>query len=108
MQTFLDLLPGNTLTRLIFFPAVACLPLLFFPKGSARGVKVYDEFVEGAKEAFPVILKIIPFLVTMLVAIAMPAEGPSFGVAPSGTWTWMSRFSNKVGLMPKVAERLRT
>lgn len=23
-------------------------------------------------------------------AIAIPALGPSFGVAPSGTWTWMS------------------
>ncbi len=30
---FLDLLLGNTLTRLVFFPAVACLPLLFFRKG---------------------------------------------------------------------------
>jgi hypothetical protein len=28
---------------------------------------------------------------TMAVAIAMPAEGPSFGVAPAGMWTWMSR-----------------
>lgn len=37
----------------------------------ARGLKVYDEFVEGAKEGFGVILKIIPFLVTMLVAIGM-------------------------------------
>jgi spore maturation protein SpmA len=37
----------------------------------ARGLKVYDEFVEGAKEGFSVILKIIPFLVTMLVAIGM-------------------------------------
>ncbi len=45
---------------------------------------------------------------TRLVAIATPADGPSFGVAPSGTWTWMSRFSNKVGLMPKLVERLRT
>ncbi len=35
------------------------------------GLKVYDEFVEGAKEGFGVILKIIPFLVTMLVAIGM-------------------------------------
>jgi spore maturation protein B len=34
-------------------------------------VKVYDEFVEGAKEGFSVILRIIPFLVTMLVAISM-------------------------------------
>ena len=43
-----------------------------FPLYAAlRGLKVYDEFVEGAKEGFGVILKIIPFLVTMLVAIGM-------------------------------------
>ncbi|MDQ6810114.1 MAG: nucleoside recognition protein [Verrucomicrobiota bacterium] len=46
--------------------------LSFFPVYAAtRGIKVYDEFVEGAKEGFGVILKIIPFLVTMLVAISM-------------------------------------
>ena len=45
---------------------------------------------------------------TRLVAIATPADGPSFGVAPSGTWTWMSRFSNSVGLMPNWGARLRT
>ncbi len=26
------------------------------------------------------------------VAIVIPAEGPSLGVAPSGTWMWMSFF----------------
>ncbi len=46
--------------------------LSFFPLYAAtRGVKVYEEFVEGAKEGFGVILKIIPFLVAMLVAIGM-------------------------------------
>lgn len=46
--------------------------LSFFPLyGFSRGLKVYEEFVEGAKEGFGVILKIIPFLVTMLVAINM-------------------------------------
>ncbi len=46
--------------------------LSFFPLYAAtRGIKVYEEFVEGAKEGFGVILKIIPFLVTMLVAINM-------------------------------------
>jgi spore maturation protein B len=46
--------------------------LSFFPLYAAvRGVKVYEEFVEGAKEGFGVVLKIIPFLVTMLVAINM-------------------------------------
>jgi hypothetical protein len=42
------------------------------------------------------------------VAMAMPADGPSFGVAPSGTWTWMSRRSNSGGSMPKSTARERT
>ncbi len=54
--------------------SILAIPFLlsFFPLyAAARGVKVYEEFVEGAKEGFGVILKIIPFLVTMLVAIGM-------------------------------------
>jgi spore maturation protein SpmB len=44
--------------------------LTFFPLYAAlRGVAVYEEFVEGAKEGFQVALRIIPFLVAMLVAI---------------------------------------
>ena len=46
--------------------------LIFFPSYAAlRGVKVYEEFVEGAKDGFGVSLKIIPFLVAILVAIGM-------------------------------------
>ena len=30
----------------------------------------------------------------------MPAEGPSFGVAPSGTCVWKSFFSNIGGIIP--------
>jgi spore maturation protein SpmA len=46
--------------------------LLFFPAYAAlRGVKVYEEFVEGAKEGFSVALRIVPFLVAILVAIGM-------------------------------------
>jgi spore maturation protein SpmA len=36
-----------------------------------RQVKVYEEFVEGAKEGFQVALRIIPYLVAILVAIGM-------------------------------------
>jgi len=54
--------------------SILAIPFLlsFFPLYAlSRGLKVYDEFVEGAKEGFGVILRIIPFLVTMLVAINM-------------------------------------
>ena len=39
--------------------------------GWARGVRVYDELVEGAKEGFQVAVRIIPYLVAILVAVGM-------------------------------------
>ncbi|HVT43347.1 MAG TPA: nucleoside recognition domain-containing protein [Thermoanaerobaculia bacterium] len=39
--------------------------------GVSRKVKVYEVFVEGAKEGFDVAVRIIPFLVAILVAIGM-------------------------------------
>jgi spore maturation protein B len=39
--------------------------------GIIRKVKVYDVFIEGAKEGFNVAIRIIPFLVGILVAIGM-------------------------------------
>jgi spore maturation protein B len=39
--------------------------------GIIRKVKVYDVFIEGAKEGFGVAVRIIPFLVGILVAIGM-------------------------------------
>jgi spore maturation protein SpmA len=64
----------NIFVRCVNALSILAIPFLlsFFPLYAAtRGVKVYEEFVEGAKEGFGVILKIIPFLVTMLVAIGM-------------------------------------
>ena len=46
--------------------------LALFPLYAAlRRVKVYEEFVDGAKEGFDVAIRIIPYLVAMLVAVAM-------------------------------------
>jgi spore maturation protein B len=39
--------------------------------GAIRGVKVYESFVEGAKEGFQVAVRIIPYLVAILVAVGM-------------------------------------
>ena len=71
--------PPEIASQHIFVRSVNALSILaipfvlsFFPiYAMARGLKVYEEFVEGAKEGFGVILKIIPFLVTMLVGIGM-------------------------------------
>ena len=54
--------------------SVAAIPflLVFFPLyGALKGVKVYEELVEGGKEGFQVAIRIIPYLVMMLLAISM-------------------------------------
>jgi spore maturation protein SpmA len=60
--------------RLVDALSKLSIPLLLagFPLyGALRRVKVYEEFVEGAKEGFNVAIRIIPYLVAILVAIGM-------------------------------------
>jgi spore maturation protein SpmA len=62
------------LLRLIDALSLLVLPwlILFFPLYAAlRRIPVYDEFVEGGKEGFQVVLRILPYLVGMLVAVGM-------------------------------------
>ncbi|MBL9152011.1 MAG: nucleoside recognition protein [Verrucomicrobiales bacterium] len=67
--------PGQPSGFLVLLKAlsVAAIPfmLVFFTVLAAvRGLKVYEEFVEGAREGFQVVLRIMPFLVAMLTALA--------------------------------------
>ncbi|MDD3448957.1 MAG: nucleoside recognition domain-containing protein [Gammaproteobacteria bacterium] len=47
------------------------LMLGFLAFGAARRVRIYEVFVEGAKEGFQVAVRIIPYLVAILVAVGM-------------------------------------
>ena len=61
-------------TRLLSVLGMLALPFAFtfFPLYAwLRGVAVYEEFVEGAREGFQVATRIIPFLVAILVAVGM-------------------------------------
>lgn len=63
--------------RILLSVALLAVPFLlsFFPLYAAlRGVKVYEQFVDGARDAFGVAQRIIPFLVAMLVAIRLLRE----------------------------------
>lgn len=51
--------------------AIPLVLLLFLGWGIVRKVKVYEVFVEGAKDGFNVAVKIIPYLTAMLVAIGI-------------------------------------
>ncbi len=55
--------------------AIPFLIIVFIGYGAIKKVKVYEEFVEGAKEGFNIAVKIIPYLVAMLMAIGIFRAG---------------------------------
>lgn len=64
----------SAFVRLVGAVSKLSIPFLLsaFPLYAAlRRVKVYEEFVDGAKEGFEVAIRIIPYLVAILVAIGM-------------------------------------
>jgi spore maturation protein B len=65
---------GDLFRTLINAIAVLAIPLvlvLFLGWGMVKKVKVYEVFVEGAKDGFNVAIRIIPYLVAMLMAIGI-------------------------------------
>jgi spore maturation protein SpmB len=50
---------------------VPSLMVLLLGFGLLRRVNIYEAFVEGAREGFTIALRIIPYLVAILVAVAM-------------------------------------
>jgi len=55
--------------------AIPFLIIVFIGYGAIKKIKVYEQFVEGAKEGFQIAVRIIPYLVAMLVAIGIFRAG---------------------------------
>ena len=66
--------------------------------GVARGVRIYEVFVEGAKEGFQVALRIIPYLVAILVAVGMLRASGALGVFVGLVAPW----TTPLGLPPEA------
>ena len=69
MESFVNII--NILSLL----AIPGLILWIVVYGASKKVKIYEAFIEGAKEGFNVGVRIIPYLVAMLVAIGIFRAG---------------------------------
>jgi len=58
---------SNVVANVMLFGIIG----VFIALAMIRRVNVYEAFIEGAKEGFPVVIKIIPYLVAILVAIGV-------------------------------------
>ena len=88
-------LRAGSITRLIPARCAATTFSLIPPTGSTR----------PRREISPVIavsVRMVRSVIseTSAMNMATPALGPSFGVAPAGTWMWMSVFSKRAASIP--------
>lgn len=65
----------KSLIHVVSTIAIPLIILLFVGYGIIKKVKIYESFVEGAKEGFQIAVRIIPYLVAMLVAIGIFRAG---------------------------------
>ncbi|HEX2750996.1 MAG TPA: nucleoside recognition domain-containing protein [Verrucomicrobiales bacterium] len=70
-------LPGDPLGRAVSFFSIVTVPVfvgfcvLF---AAMQGLKVYEELVEGGRDGMQTVLRVIPYVVAMLVALGMFTE----------------------------------
>ncbi len=64
-----------TALQILSIAAIPALIVFIMVFATLKGVKIYEVFVEGAKEGFQVAVRIIPYLVAMLVAIGIFRAG---------------------------------
>ncbi|UCF91994.1 MAG: spore maturation protein [Desulfobacterales bacterium] len=86
----LTILYGKTISPWIL-PA---LMMGFLGFGVLRRVRIYEVFVEGAKEGFQVAIRIIPYLVAILVAVGMFRASGALETIVS----WLGGWTTIVGL----------
>jgi spore maturation protein SpmB len=83
-------------------PALIAGLVLF---GWARGVRVYESFVEGAKDGFQVALRIIPYLVAILAAVAMFRASGCLSLFVSWVAPWTAPFGLPAEALPMAVLR---
>lgn len=100
------MIPLTVIYGIVVSPWV--LPFLmlgFLTFGVIRRVRIYEVFVEGAKEGFQVAVRIIPFLVAILVAVGMFQASGAMAVMVSALGRWTSMFGLPAEALPMAMMR---
>lgn len=87
--------------NLILFSVI----MAFIGAGIRKKLRVYDVFIEGAKEGFKTAVMIIPYLVAILVAIGMFRASGALDILTGGVESavaWMGFDTQWVGALPTM------
>ena len=86
------------LINILSFVAIPLLFVVFLGWGLIKKVKVYEVFVEGAKDGFTTAIRIIPYLVAMLCAIGIFRASGAMELLT----TLLAPLTNLIGMPPET------
>ena len=105
---FFSSLPNDKIALYSTFGAnfiLFCVIIAFIGAGIKKRLRVYDVFIEGAKEGFKTAVMIIPYLVAILVAIGMFRASGALDIITGGVENavaWMGFDTQWVGALPTM------
>jgi spore maturation protein SpmB len=101
----LSRLPAETVNQTIGAigsGVILTIIIIFMVAGLVKRQNVYDNFIEGAREGFNVAVRIIPFLIAMLVAIAIFRTSGCMDYIINGIGTFVSLFGLRTDFVPTL------
>jgi spore maturation protein SpmA len=106
LGAIIALIPATILWGRAISPwIIPALMVGFLVFGAVRGVRIYEVFVEGAKDGFQVALRIIPYLVAILVAVGMFRASGAMDVMVNVLGGFTSRFGLPAEALPMALLR---
>ena len=84
---------------------VPCLAVLLILWGLLHKVDVYEAFAEGAAEGLPVLLKILPYLACMLIAVRMLRQSGAIEWVTAALTPLCARLGVDGALLPLILLR---
>ena len=88
--------------------SIYILPLMILTiltAGAVKKVKIYEEFIEGAKDGFKVSISIIPYLVAIIVAISMFKASGAIDIITGFAGSMLEKLSIPADIIPIMITR---
>ncbi len=99
MSVLISLIPITIIYGKYFSPwVIPTVTVAIFTFGMLKKIKIYECFIEGAKEGFDVAIKIMPYLVAILLAVAMFRESGGLDYVTQ----LLGQYTRYVGLPPEA------
>lgn len=99
MAILISLIPLTIFYGKYFSPwVIPSVTVAIFSFGMLKKIKIYECFIEGAKEGFDVAIKIMPYLVAILLAVAMFRESGGLDYVTQ----LLGQYTRYVGLPPEA------